>query len=432
MEAGPTAYHQDYAVDLRQCVRVVARRWWLIVLAMVLAAAGAFVVSGLQGPTYQATALVVIGKPRYVVNFDPRIEVLSDKAVQGSALATLATSDEVLTEVLDKVEDALPGDRRDLATLKAMVTAKAGRDPSLLKLTARGTNPKLAADIANVWAEALVVHANRVYGVGDRSVRFFEVEVARAKEKLDQAERALAAYQGQNELPVMEARYASLRSLQAQYLAEQRRIEGLLLDVATLRSQLDARLPTDLLTFDDQLAVLGLSLKSLNAEVSAPVQLQITDMDSLTGRTVSEALTYLNTLEENLRIKYADMDTRLTELGPVLQHLQERMERLRSKENQLVQMRDLARQTYVAMVRELEGARIVSQDSASRTRVASTAEIPERPVGTRRLVVATLAGVVGLMLGLGAAFFLEFLEAEPQASPSRDEVSFTEGTTLEA
>jgi len=431
METGPTTYPYD-VVDLRHYVRVLARRWWLIVLATVLAAATAFLLSTLQAPTYTATALVVVGKPRYLINLDPRIQASPEKAVQGSALATLATSDEVLTQVLDKVEDGLPEGQRDLATLRAMVTARADRDPSLLKLTVRGTEPKLVADAANVWAEAFVVHANRLYGVSAQDVRFFEAQVARAKEKLDQAEQALIVYQGQNELPVLEARYGSLRSLQAQYLAEQRRIEGLLQDIATLRAQLGARPSAEPPTFDDQLAVLGLSLKSLNAQRSMPVQLQITDSKPLTGRTVSEALTYLNTLEKNLRVKYADLDTRLGEFGPALQHLQERMERLRSRQIRLQQARDVARDTYVTMARGLEGVRIAAQDSASRTRVASRAAVPQQPVAPRTLTNTALAGVIGLMLALGTAFLLDYLQGQAPVATSGDEASLVgRATTVE-
>jgi len=426
MEAGPTAYQED-TIDLRQHMHVLARRWWVIVLGLVLAAGSAFLASTLQAPTYEATALVVVGEPRYVLNFAPRMQDSPKVTIRAGALVTLATSDEVLAQVLDKVGDALTESRRELSTLRAMVTAQSGRDPSLLKLVVRGTNPKLVASIANHWADAFVVSTNRVYGVSAEDVRFFEAQVAQAKEKLDQAEQALVAYQGQNELPVLEARYGSLRSLQAQYLAEQRRIEGLFQDIATLHAQLGARPSAEPPAFDDQLAVLGLSLKSLNAQPSTLVQLQVTDTSRLTGRTVSEALNYLNTLEKNLRVKYADLDTRLVELGPALQHLQERMERLRSRQNRLQQARDVARETYVTVVRKLEESRIASEDGASRARVASAASVPTRPVAPPTLRSTVVGGVVGLILGLVAAFLLEYLETKPQAYTSRDEASLSKG-----
>ncbi len=410
----------EQGIDLRYYIGVLIRRWPLILAATVLAAASAFLFSKLQAPTYEATALVVVGKPRYVLNFDPLIEGPEAMTIGGTALATLATSDEVLQHLLAEVQEVLPQGQRSLRALKRMVKATPDRDPSLLKLTVRGTDPAVVAELANTWALAFAGHANRVYGVSGENVSFFEVQQDRAGGQLDEAEQNLVAYQAQNELPALEAQHFSLLSLQAQYLAEQGRIEGLLQDMETLRAQLGEQPATTPLTFDDQLAVLGVSLKSLNVQASIPVELQLGDTNVLTDRSAAEALTYLETLQDNLRAKQVDLDRELADLGPSLQELQERIESLRGKEHRLEQARGIAQETYYAVVRELEEARIAVEDSANRARVGSTAAVPELPIAPRPLLNTALAAVAGLMLGIGAAFVLEYLEGERQPGGVRE------------
>ncbi|RLC98999.1 MAG: hypothetical protein DRI77_03815, partial [Chloroflexi bacterium] len=63
-------------IDLRVYVEVLVRNWkWIAGLALV-AAVVAFVASSFIPPTYEATALAAITKPRYVMQFDPRFETV--------------------------------------------------------------------------------------------------------------------------------------------------------------------------------------------------------------------------------------------------------------------------------------------------------------------------------------------------------------------
>lgn len=194
----PDGDHEQ-GIDFRRYIDVLIRRWPLILIATLLAAASAFLFSKLQAPTYEATALVVVGKPRYVLNFAPLIKGPEASTIGGTALATLATADEVLLQVLAEVQEVLPQGERTLRALKRTLKAAADRDRSLLKLTVRGTDPAVVAELANTWALAFITHINRVYGGGAEDVSFFQTQAARTGEELDEAERNLVAYQAQNE-----------------------------------------------------------------------------------------------------------------------------------------------------------------------------------------------------------------------------------------
>jgi uncharacterized protein involved in exopolysaccharide biosynthesis len=61
-------------IDLRQYITVLMRRWYWIAGLALAAAVVAFGVSSILPPTYEATALVVVTQPRYLFQFDSRVQ----------------------------------------------------------------------------------------------------------------------------------------------------------------------------------------------------------------------------------------------------------------------------------------------------------------------------------------------------------------------
>jgi len=82
-------------IDLRAYVLVLLKYWKWILGTTAAAAVVALVVSFLLPPTYEATALVVIKQPQYVMQFDPRFETLTQQPAY-KAYPDLAKGDEVL------------------------------------------------------------------------------------------------------------------------------------------------------------------------------------------------------------------------------------------------------------------------------------------------------------------------------------------------
>ncbi len=82
-----------------------------------------------------------------------------------------------------------------------MLRASLGSDPSLLKLYAKNTDPEVAAEIANGWAELFVSWANKKFGdSSEEQLLFYEQRLEEAAAELKAAENALVEYQAQNRL----------------------------------------------------------------------------------------------------------------------------------------------------------------------------------------------------------------------------------------
>ncbi|MCB0028708.1 MAG: hypothetical protein KDE28_12425, partial [Anaerolineales bacterium] len=143
-------------INLRPYFETITRGWYWLVTASVLAAIIAYAVSSSIAPTYEATALVVIAEPRQRVQFDPRIETVTESQPL-NAYPELAMSDEVMLSLLSTVELA---DVETVGKLRDLLVAEAGSAASLLQLRVQYKDPDVAALVANNWASFFVEWVN--------------------------------------------------------------------------------------------------------------------------------------------------------------------------------------------------------------------------------------------------------------------------------
>ena len=405
-------------IDLRAYVEVLIRHWvWIVGLALV-AAAAAFVVSLLLPPTYEASAVVIITEPRYQMQFDPRFKTVDQWTPAYKAFPTLATSDGVLRSVLDAYTPSPDSGIEEwkLRALSGMLEATSEGDPSLVMLRVRSRSPEDAAAIANLWADALVQQGNRIYSEREDDVTFFEEQVAQAEQVLDEADAALIEFEARSQASIVGAQLDSLRQAQADYLADQRAIAYVVQDIQGLRAQL-AQQPGDrpISLADDLTALLLqikafnlLQLKSLDAQASAPIQLQIDSAGSLSDKAPAEQIAFLDNLVVTLEAKSAEIDGRLAELEPQTLALQERLQEIDAESQRLVDARDLASETYTTLARKLEEARISAREENGVLQVGSHAAVPEKPVSPRKMLNTAVAGALGLMVGVCGIFAAEW------------------------
>lgn len=396
-------------IDLRVYVEVLLRYWmWIVGLAVGAAVIG-LIVSLLLPPTYQASAVVLVTESRYQMRFDPRFGT-EENTPAYRAFPTLATSDGILGQVL---EDYDPPPQVDpeawtLAGLSGMVEASSGGDPSLVVLGATSQFPQMAADVANVWADALVETGNAIYGEGKDDLAFFEDQLDQARQALDSAEAALVEFEARNESSIVSAQLQSLLQTQADYLADQRRILYLVQDIDGLRAGLAEQSGGQPVTLGDSLTTLFLQIKAFNAEASTPIQLQVDSADALSDKTRAEQIIFLDNLVLTLEARSSELDARLAELEPRILSLQQERQKINVENDRLTRGRDLARETYMTLARKVDEARIAAQEENGALRVGSYAAVPGYPVGPRKKILVVVAGMVGLMVGVVGAFVVDF------------------------
>jgi succinoglycan biosynthesis transport protein ExoP len=401
----------DDQVDIRRYLTIISRWWWLIVGCAMVAAVSAFVVSSFLPPTYEASAVVIITEPQYQMQFDPRFTV-EEQVPAYKAFPTLAESDGVLERVVESYtpSPAAHIESWSIQTLSKMVEASSEGDPSLVVLTVSSRSPEDAAGIASAWAEELIEQGNGIYAVSEDDVAFFETQVAQAKTTLDDADAALVAFQGQNRSNILQAELSSLLRFQTDYLADQRAITYLLQDIEALRGQLARQPASQPSSLSDDLTLLFLQIKAFNASASAPIQLQVNSAESLSNRSLSEQIAFLDDLADALEAKSKEIESQTATLEPEILALQEQLQELQLEQGRLERARSLAHETYLTLARKLEEARITAQGNDGVLQVGSRAAVPVEPTGPHRLMNTVLAGMVGGLLGMGAVLAFEYLD----------------------
>ncbi len=386
-------------VDLRSYLQVLIKKWKWILGFSVLAVILTFIGTSFLTPTYRATALVTIAIPRETVlasltseEVNPQFQTISNKNLLFKGYAELALSDQVLTNVLENL-DPIPGDMHDVSSLRAILKARSGEDPSLLRLSASYSDPEMVATITNLWASLFVPWANEVYGItGEEQVRFFEIQLLTAAQDLEVAEEDLIEFQSSNNVTIIGNELASSNQRQADYLALKSSLIILEQDIRSLRDLLAEERGNDL-AFSDGLTAIGLQLRAFNVDTAVPFQISMDSAESLTGKTREEQIVFLDNLADLIQDRISQIDEELARLEPTILALQKEVQEIETENNRLERNRISAEETYTALSRKVQEEYISSQEISSGVRLASKATVPSKPVEPRRLILSVIAGM---------------------------------------
>jgi len=347
-------------IDLRKYVRVLLQNWKLIVGLAAAGSAVALVLALALPRSYEASALVVVTSPRYILNFEPKIETATGQEttqVNPKAYLGLATSDDLVTQLLaDPATASLEETARTRESLLGKLEATTGTDPTLIELQVTDADPERAAAIANAWARLFVKYVNQVYGYEqDTQARFGDqlnqakadyeavqhaVEefladnrIAELRREIDARQTLINSYQseltasrGQSLPEQLQARrrtldnaYEELASLEQQqrqiiqdYYVDLAAVESLLVDARALREQVQAGSASSAASLGDALAQLFLRSRSLASEVGGNVQLQLSFGQAVGPIPVSDVDSLIDVLESRKTQTQAQIEALLS------------------------------------------------------------------------------------------------------------------------
>jgi uncharacterized protein involved in exopolysaccharide biosynthesis len=388
--------------DLRPYIEAVTRNWKWVIGAAILAAVIAFTISSLIPPTYEATALVAVTEPRQVVQFDPRIKTTEENQPV-KAYPELATSDELLSLLLEEAVPIAP-EVTNLASLKGLLSAKAGSDPSLINLSVKYADPQAASEITNKWAEMFVIRANEVFGTqGDEQLGFFEDQLLVASQDLQQAEQDLIDFQARDRSMLLDNELIALQQTQADQLAKRRQIALLLQDAESLHEQLTDASDRKDTPSAEQIALVLLQLRTFggvpSADITTPWQLQL-NVDQLSGMDQQDQIAFLSGLQNTLAAQVKQINEHLAELEPQILAAQQVKQEAVAEGTRLNRNLTVAEETYTALAHKVEEGKITSQSTGSGVRLASRSAVPEAPSGRGTLFILAVAMLLGIFLSV--------------------------------
>jgi len=421
-------------MDLRVYINVLMRHWRLIAAVTLLAGVVALGVSFVSPAKYQATAMVLVTRPLYQFQFSPAINSNTQQSLTGKAALDLATSDALLQQLLLQVGDRLSADERNLFALREMLKAKTGGDPSIVNLSVTNRDAQRVAEIANTWANLYVRQVNDLYGKSADQLKFFEGQLAQAKNDLDAADQALVEFQKRNDLAILQAQLSAKQSALGNYLGMNESLVLLQQNVKNLQDQL-ARRPADSpSSLGDDLAQLMIQVSALSAQSSSlPIQLQMPSTGSLSDRTVGQQAAYLADLAKTIESRQAEAKKQAEALPIEIRALQGQIQETSTEAARLTRQRDLAQTVYTTLAQKVKETQISAQDASGSVRLAGSAVVPERPMSKKLLTNTAIGLMLGLMAIIGVVFVREYfrepakmssgLQPEPDAAPDAAEES---------
>lgn len=401
-------------LDLGRYLNVLRRWWRLILLCGALGALAAFGASSLQASSYEAEAGLAIIRTGTVLNFDPKIRTVSDadptqnldQASLRKSLVTLATSNELAQQVLDRIGDRLPAQLRDPALLVKVMTVT--NDADLIRIHATAETSEQAALLANTWAQVYEERVNAIYSGSLVTPETARAQAEAAKQTYDARQAELVAFLKDNALEELKRR----RDVVATQLDNQSKEEGKLIQLEAEAKALRERIASGAASGSRGAGLATLLLEasafSTGAELPVNVQLALNQIDA--GGTFDDQVKQLDSLIAALQSRRRALhdDTQQT-LHQELNSLKAQVEQTDAKERELTAARDLAWDTYQTLSTQVAQTDVAARSQGQVVRLASAAIVPLEPASSRRLTSTLLGGIVGLLIGAALAFVMEFL-----------------------
>jgi len=171
----------------------------------------------------------------------------------------------------------------------------------------------------------------------------------------------------------------------------------------------------------------GQLAKRVKVEVLRDTQLvrvSVEDTDPARAADIANtiATVFVKQTQAIQQSRYADsltsLQAQMDELARLIQETQIELERLgeprteqdKARKAQLESILAGYRNTYVGLVQSYEQLRLTASQSTDTLIVFEEARVPTEPVRPRKLMNTALAGVLGAMVSVGAAFVIEYLD----------------------
>jgi len=197
---------QEEEIDLREYINVLLKRKGVIILIFLIAVITAALVSYFYlKPVYQASTILMISKPKYQVELEPKIQTQFTPEFSLATYESLIKDREIEKEVIKKLNLDQPPYGFTPDSLQGMITIESLKNTNLIKMSLQTGEPKLAKDIVNVWA-ALFVEKNKDLNLQEskEAQGFIEEQLKISNQNLSKIEEEIREFNETNKIDAMD------------------------------------------------------------------------------------------------------------------------------------------------------------------------------------------------------------------------------------
>jgi len=405
-------------IDLRAYAGVLWRWRAIVVTITVVAIAIAWLASLLTPPMYEATSVLMVARSPYQVGAPPdptnpglKIGSAPPQDIPVETLVAFAKHPSTIQALAGRVH----GSSR--SRLGVQMKAATIRNTNLVDLRVRGKNPEEVAKIANAWGAVVLSKSQALFAsTARRSLTFFQGRMREANRALRAAEQTHRNFAAASRITLLQTR---VNAVTGQISGYRSRLVDLTISIERAKTefaQTEAQLARQPRTF-----VLTKFLDSDPLMMQATrdgTRRDITQLSTLSLRAEELNPVYLSLAQArtNLMIQIRTLETEREQVQAALAGLNGELDQVRRQlatdqltASRLAEAVTTARQTYGVLLERSEESRVASAADADSApvRVVADAVTPETPVGSRRLLILGLAGMLGLVVGSLSAFIAD-------------------------
>ena len=424
----------DQEAHILDYIGVLLRRKWLILAFSVILVGAAALKNHRVRPRYRATATIKVEGHRSPFAYVPESIRYGD---YGDPDRTINTHLRTITSypiVQRAVEGALgptvqppDGHQPDPRVLAAQsaITARAVEETNLIHIEATHSNPEVAMDLTNATAQAYKEYTNqkRVDKIRD-NVQWLTQEIDEFKEKVKESEKVLHQYRKKSKI-------LSFKSEKSLHLRELSEIRSNYNKTRVQRVELEAQIREVEQVLETKAKYIpgflgeGL-LHSLNGQLVSAL-LKLTRLSKQYGprhpkiiQTETQIRSLQAELNNSLQKAIQSRKSKLRVLLTKEKSLQTTMNTYKKKaiqfEGNQINYALLEREVksnqelYDILVEKLKEINLVQNLQAEEMTIVELAKLPSRPLPSKKGLNLLIALLMGLSLGVGGAFFLEYLD----------------------
>ena len=354
---------EENTIDLKKYWLLLKHWAWLLILVLVLGAAGGYGFSQMQTPVYEAVTKVMVTRGAVA---DQSVDIYSSiyaTEVTQTYLELLQTKT-VLTTVAERL---------GIAAQEVVSKATAISNTTIIEITADHTNPQMAASIANMLVTVLIEQNDKI-----QSGRYTLMEES--------------------------------------LLAQKTQMEQ---QIATLQTQIDQ---ASIQTIDEQKKWIQDQISSLKQEADTLTK----DIAALSNPSTPEQRNDLEQKKARLdqvNLLLPLYDQSYTDLVVYGKQVDAAKGTANSQLSLLTSTQSIYQQIYVSILNQLESVRLANLQNTPNVVPIVAASVPEAPIRPKPLINAALAGIVALMLTSGILVLSETLDNTVKTSEEIEQLT---------
>jgi uncharacterized protein involved in exopolysaccharide biosynthesis len=420
---------EETDVHLFDYVKVVYKRKWLILVTIIVAVGiGAFRVRRAV-PLYRTAATIRIDDRTDTVIRSGEVIEFTDHYATEKNINThiqIMLSEPVIKELHQALVPIAPSlTPSQPEALKGFFRIEPVKDTNLIRIDATHRNAKMAQDLANGMATAYqdFTLQKRLRSSRD-NVLWLTEEIDKLRTKMGEADHKLYKYKQksqilsiENETKMQSGELSQLRSTYNETQVGRLELEAQIKELNSISVSEDKYIPPFLqgdllLMLNKRLVAAKLELAELLKKYGpkhpkiATVTANIASVETEIDQSILKGINSLKSQRAVLKAKERAMEA---SIGRYTQKAME-IEQKQAQYGLLAKETELNKELYDILVAKLKEINITEGLEKPEVTVAEVAWLPRAPMVANKNKVLTVAGVVGLLFGLGFTFFLEYLD----------------------